>query len=437
MPIFVIGLNHNTAPLNLRERLALNEDSVRALCANPRPGSDCPVSEAIVLSTCNRTELYAVSSDTGFDSLEGYLSDATNVPVALFRLHLYRLAGADAVRHLLRVAAGLDSLVLGEPQILGQVTRAFALARSLGTSGPLLSRLFQAAIHSGKRVHSETAIGRNPASVASLAASIAERTVTDIATAQVAILGAGEMAELTVEALRKRGASRITLINRSRERVHALAERWAAGAAPFEQLEESLGEADILITSTSADSILISRQMIENVMHARPERPLLLIDIAVPRNIDPAAAAVPNVALYDIDHLNTRLEQSLAARLAEVPHAEQIVSEETAKFLEFLNILNMMPVIADLHQQAENIREAELAKTLRHLPNLTDAEREHLEALTRALVSKLLSEPTKRLRIEAASPDSQHYAETARTLFGLKENHSSTKHTKKSHEEKL
>ena len=421
MPILIIGLNHTTAPLDLRERLALNEDSVRALFATPLRGSECPVSEALILSTCNRTELYAVSSDASFDSLETYLSDATDVPADLFGPYLYRLSGADAVRHLLRVAAGLDSLVLGEPQILGQVTRAFNLARSLGSTGPLLSRLFQSAIHAGKRVHTETAIGRNPASVASLAASIAERAVTEIATAQVAILGAGEMAELAVEALRKRGAQRITIINRSLERVRVLAERWSTGAAPFDLLQENLGEIDILITSTSADSVLISREMVENVMRQRPDRPLLFIDIAVPRNIDPAAAEVPNVMLYDIDHLNTRLEQSLAQRLAEVPRAEAIVAEEEYKFLDYLNISGMMPIIADLHQQAENIREAELAKTLRHLPNLTDDEREHLEALTRALVNKLLAEPTKRLRIEATSPHSQQYAEVTRKLFGLVE----------------
>lgn len=419
MPILIIGLNHTTAPLDLRERLALNEDSVRALFANRHCGHDCPISEAAILSTCNRTEIYAVSRNAGFGGLADFLAEATGVPVSEFETHLYRLADAAAVRHLMRVAAGLDSLVLGEPQILGQVSRAFALAHELGLTGPVLSRLFQAASHTGKRVRSETAIGRNPVSVASLAASIVGRSVTDITTAQITILGAGEMAELAVESLRKRGAQRINIINRSLERVHALAERWAAGAVPFTLLEESIGESDVLVTSTSATSILISREMIQEVMSQRPGRPLLLIDIAVPRNIDPAAASVPNVSLYDIDHLNTRVEQSLAERLAEAPQAERIVIEEECKFLEFLTILDMMPLIADLHQQAETIRETELAKTLRHLPDLTDTERQHLEALTRALVNKLLAEPTKRLRQEATSSNSQQYAEITRSLFGL------------------
>ncbi len=422
MNILVIGLNHTTSPLDLREQLALTEDNIRALFANPRRGSDCPVSEALILSTCNRTELYAVSSDAAFDGLENYLAKATHVPAELFHPHLYRLAGADAVCHLLRVAAGLDSLVLGEPQILGQVTRAFNVSRELGMTGPVLSRLSQAAIHSGKRVHTETAIGRNPASVSSLAASLAERAVTDIATAQVTILGAGEMAELAVGALRKRGVKRILLINRTLERVHAVAERWATGVAPFALLEESLGESDVLVASTSAASILISCEMVEKAMQKRPNRPLVLIDIAVPRNIDPQAGQIPNVELYDIDHLNTRLEQSLSERQAEVPHAEAIVAEETSKFLDYLNLRGMLPVIADLHKQAENIREAELAKTLRQMPNLSEAEHAHLEALTHAIVSKLLAAPTQRLRIEAAGPNNQQYAEMARSLFALPNN---------------
>lgn len=412
MPILAIGLNHTTAPLELREQLALNEASIREL-------SGQPFSESVLLSTCNRTELYAVCERTDFEALENYLANATGFPASEFTPHLYRLTDAEAARHLLRVAAGLDSLVLGESQILGQVTKAFTLARELGCTGPLLSRLFQAAIHTGKRIHTETAIGRNPASVASLAASIAENSIADLASARIAVLGAGEMAQLAVEALRHHGAQHILMINRSLERVHAVAERWSAGAAPLDLLAESLADTDILITSTSADSIVVPREMIEHTMQVRPNRPLLLIDIAVPRNIDPAIADVPNVLLYDIDHLNTRLEQALAARQAEVPHAEAIVADETEKFLTYFNALEMLPVIADLHQQAENIRKAELTKTLRHLPNLSEAEREHLEALTRALVSKLLAPTTQRLRIEAACPQGHHYAEVARSLFNL------------------
>lgn len=412
MPILLIGLNHTTAPLDIREQLSLSEESLRAIHTHP-------FVESVLLSTCNRTELYAVCKGTDFNALENYLADATGVPTEEFAPHLYRFSDNEAAHHLLRVAAGLDSLVLGESQILGQVTKAFTLARELGRTGPLLSRLFQAAIHSGKRVHSETAISRNPASVASLAASIAENALADLTSAQVTVLGAGEMAELSVEALRRHGAQHILMINRTLERVHAVAERWNTGAAPLELLSETLGETDILITSTSADSIVVSREMIQNTMQQRPNRPLLLIDIAVPRNIDPAAASVPNVLLYDIDHLNTRLEQALAARLAEVPHAEAIVAEETGKFLTYFNALDMIPVIADLHQQAESIRKAELAKTLRHLPDLSDDQREHLEALTRALVSKLLAPTTQRLRIEAACPQGHHYAEVTRTLFNL------------------
>jgi glutamyl-tRNA reductase len=418
MHILSIGLNHTTAPLHLRERLAFNEDSLRALFANPRyENSD--IAGMVILSTCNRIELYATTSRPDFAVLETFLAKISNVPLSQFRPHLYHFAGADAVRHLFSVAAGLDSLVLGESQILGQVSKAFDLARELGMAEPALSRLFQAAIHAGKRVHAETAIGRNPASVASLAASIAERAVADIATAQVAILGAGEMAGLAVEALRKRGAKRILLINRSPQRLHNLSERWDAGCAPFDRLGDVLADTDILIASTSAASILVSCEMIETAMRQRPNRPLLLVDIAVPRNIDPEAGSIPNVSLYDIDHLNTRLEQSLVERQAEVPHAEAILAEEESKFLEYLNSLMMLPLIAGLRQQAEAIREAELAKTLRHLPDLSDAERTHLKALTHALVSKLLYAPTNRLRVEATGPHAPEYAAVTRSLFNL------------------
>lgn len=418
MHILSIGLNHTTAPLDLRERLAFNEDSLRALFANPRDDNS-DITGMVILSTCNRTELYAVTSQPGFDVLETFLAETSNVPLEQFSPHLYRFAGADTARHLFSVAAGLDSLVLGETQILGQVSKAFDLARELGAAGPLISRLFQAAVHAGKRVHTETAIGRNPASVASLAASIAERAVVDIATAQVTVLGAGEMAGLAVEALRKRGAKRILLINRSVQRLHNLSERWDVGSVLFDRLGDVLADTDILIASTSAASILVSCEMIEIAMQQRPNRPLLLVDIAVPRNIDPETANVPNVFLYDIDHLNTRLEQSLAERQAEIPHAQAILAEEQSKFLEYLNSLTMLPLIAGLRQQAEAIREAELAKTLRHLPGLSETERTHLEALTHALVSKLLYAPTNRLRVEATGPHAPEYAAVTRSLFNL------------------
>jgi len=420
MNIFCLGLNHTTAHLDLREKLALEEEVVRIALARLACGHIATViNELVLISTCNRIELYAASSQSAFAELEAFLSEVSGVPRDHFRPYLYRFKDMDAVRHLFEVAAGLDSLVIGEPQILGQVTRALELARGQNTAGSLLNRLFQAAIHAGKRTRTETAISRNPASVSSLAASLSERAVHKISEAQIVILGAGEMAELAVEALRKRGAQKILVVNRTLERAHALTERWDAQATTFENLHTALASADILISSTGAPHTIISPEMMRETMKHREERPLVLIDIAVPRDIDSDIAAIPHVKLYDIDNLNAQLEHSLSERMAEVPQVKNILDEELELFEDYLKSLDMLPLIADMRQNAEAIRQTELEKTLRHLPELTEAERGHIEAMTQALVKKLLHAPTHRLREEAASPRASEYADVARKLFNL------------------
>ncbi|MCK6540506.1 MAG: glutamyl-tRNA reductase [Anaerolineales bacterium] len=363
MHIYCLGLNHTTTSVALREKLSLSEEVVRSALSRLACGHlASSLAELIILSTCNRTELYTVSSQAGFAELEMFLSEVSGVPASVFRPHLYRYRDVEVACHLFDVAAGLDSLVIGEPQILGQVTRALELARGQNMAGPILNRLFQAAIHAGKRARTETHISRNPASVSSLAASLAERVVHPIAEAQVVILGAGEMAELAVEALRKRGAQKILVVNRTLERARA---------------------------------------------------------IAVPRDIDPAAADVPNVKLYDIDHLHAQLEDSLSERLAEAPKVRALLEEELAEFARYLHSLDMLPIIAEIRQRAEAIRQAELEKTLRRLPNLTEGERARIEAMTQALVKQILHAPTQRLRAEAPCPHAPEYATVARTLFDL------------------
>jgi glutamyl-tRNA reductase len=420
MYILCLGLNHTTAPLDLREKLALDEDVVRIALARLACGHVAmSFVELVLISTCNRIELYAASNQLVFTELEAFLSEISNIPANQFRPHLYRFKEMDAVRHLFEVAAGLDSLVIGEPQILGQVMRALELARRQNTAGSILNRLFQAAIHAGRRTRTETAISRNPASVSSLAASLSERVVHTISKAQIVILGAGEMAELAVEALRKRGARKILVINRTLERAHALAQHWDAQATTFEQIHAALDSADILISSTGAPHTLISPTMVNETMKRRVERPLVLIDIAVPRDIDPDVANIPQVKLYDIDNLNAQLEHSLAERMAEVPQVKNILDEELEQFGDCLKSLDMLPLIADLHQNAETIRQNELEKTLRRLPDLTETERSHIEALTQALVKKLLHAPTHRLRAEATSSQASEYAAVARGLFNL------------------
>jgi glutamyl-tRNA reductase len=322
---------------------------------------------------------------------------------------------------LFEVGAGLDSLVIGEPQILGQIVHALELSRGQNMTGPVLNRLFQSALHAGKRARTETGISQNPASVSSLAASLAEQVVSPLSGSQVVILGAGEMAELAVEALRKRGASRILVVNRTLERARSIADRWNAQITTFESLASALASADILISSTGAPHTILSAEMVAQVMQTRSQRPLFLIDIALPRDIDPDAANIANVNLYDIDGLNAQLEQSLSERMDHVPHVRSILEEEMKDVAEYLKSLDMIPIIADIRQQAEIIRQKLLEKTLRRLPDLTDTERDRIEAMTQAMVKKILQAPTHRLRAEASCPHAPEYAAVARTLFGLQQ----------------
>jgi glutamyl-tRNA reductase len=420
MHILSLGLSHTTASVQLRERLAFNEEQVRASLSRLSCGGiPSSLTELVIVSTCNRTEFYAASDRLTFAELEAFLSEACGVPIQDFRPYLYCFEDLEAARHLFDVASGLDSLVIGEPQILGQITRALELARGQNAAGPALNRLFQAAIHTGKRARTETAISRNPASISSLAASVAEKALVHIRTASVVVLGAGEMAELTVEALRKRGAGKIRVINRTLERARDLAKRWGAEVATFEFLHQALCDADILISSTGAPHFMVEAKVVSEAMRSHAGRPLVLIDIAVPRDIDPDCVNIPHVKLFDIDGLNAQLEDSLTRRMDEVPHVKRILEEELSEFEQYLKSLEMLPIIADIHQRAEAIRLTELEKTLHRLPDLTEAERERIDALTQSLVQKLLDHPTRHLRAEAASQRAPEYAALARKLFNL------------------
>lgn len=419
MHILCLGLNHKTADVSLREKLAFPDEALKAALAREGCGGQALFSELVILSTCNRVELYAVAQRDEFAPLETFLSETRRVPQAEFQGHIYRLSDAHAVEHLLRVAAGLDSLVLGEPQILGQVTHALELSRAQEMAGPVLSRLFQAAIHAGKRVHTETAISRNPASISSVAANLAVEHISDLAGAQIVILGAGEMAELLVETLHKRGAANILVVNRTLERARQLASRWAAQATTFEYLVESVQKADILITSTGAPHTLVFPDMVQSALAERTGGRLVVIDIAVPRNVDVEVGEIDGVKLYDIDDLHRFLSESLNARERELPGAQAILKQEQEEFLDYLNGLHLLPLIKDLRQQAEEIRQAELKKTLRKLPELSEEDKKRIEALTEALVNKLLHEPVTRLRAEAQHPCGSEYALVTRSLFGL------------------
>ncbi len=433
MQILCLGLSHHTAPVELRERLHYSPDALQAALARFGCGRDAhppSVAELVILSTCNRLELYtAVSGTWEMDGdvagralcapLLSFIAETRSLPVTEFEAHLYHHEGKQAVEHLAHVAAGLDSMILGEPQILGQVTEAYQAALGQGAIGPVLSALFRTAIRVGKRARTETAISRNPSTVGSVAVKLAGAVVGDLASARVLILGVGEMAELAVEALRARGAYRIAVMSRTRERARQLAQRWGAQALTFEQLAEALAAADIVIASTAAPHFLITPDLVRATMAQRPARPLIFIDIAVPRNVDPDASRLPNVHGYDIDDLQARLNGALAEREREIPHAEAIVAEETTAFMEWLRGLDMAALIAELRARADALRRSEVEKTLRHLPRLDEMERQRIEALTESLVNKLLHTPTLRLKAEAGNGHAAEYAAAARYLFAL------------------
>jgi glutamyl-tRNA reductase len=422
MQIHCVGLNHHTAPVELRERLHYSPAALKA--ALSRLGCDhacrpAGLIELAILSTCNRLELYAVSHTDRFEPLIDFIVETTGVIRAEFEAFLYHYLDAEAVSHLDRVAAGLDSMILGEPQILGQVTDAYAAGLGQGSIGPVLSSLLRSAIHAGKRARTETTIGRNPASVSSVAARLAESVVQDLSAAQIVVVGAGEMAELAVEALRKRQAARITVVNRTHDRAAQLAARWNAQALTFEQLHAALVGADIVITSTGAPHILIKPPLVQDVIACRPDRPLVFIDIAVPRDVDPDVKQLPNVYCYDIDQLEDRVSGSLAERQLAVPHVEAIVAEETDRFMIYFHSLDIVPVIASLRAKADAIRRAEVDRTLRYLSHLDEADRWRIEALAESLVSKLLHDPTLRLKGEAGNGHAALYADAVRHLFAL------------------
>ena len=428
MHILCLGLSHQTAPVELRERVSYHGGAQKAALARLGCGHASQPPELVelaILSTCNRLEFYAVTHTDRFEPLLQFIGDTTGVSEAELSPHLYRYSQSEAVLHLDRVASGLDSMILGEPQILGQVTEAYELGLSQRSIGPVLSTLFRYAIHTGKRARTETAISRNPSNTSSVAVKLAEEIVGDLSAAHAVIVGAGEMAELAVESLRHHGVQHITVVNRTRDRAQQLADRWQAAALTFEHLAEALIDADIVISSTGAPHILIKSPLVESVMRRRPDRPLVFVDIAVPRDVDPDVNQLPNVRCYDIDDLDARLTDSLAERQQEVPQVEAIIAAETDAFMMWLKSLEITPVISDLRAKADSIRRAEMERTLRHLMHLDEADRQRIEILTESLVNKLLHDPTLRLKAEAGNGHAAEYAAAVRHLFAL----SPTTHT--------
>lgn len=410
--ILCLGLSHQTAPVALRERLLCSLEDLAA----PLP-QNSTVLELVLLSTCNRIELYAVTEgapDSSNDVLEALLAQVSGVPVQLFSDYAYRLVGEGAVVHLLKVAAGLDSRVLGEPQILGQVTKAHMTAVSHHTSGPILNAVFQAAIRAGKRTRTETTISSNPASVSSVAISMARKVLGGLSRYQILVVGAGEMAHLAVKALRHRGLTNIAVANRTLSRAEALVAPWNGRAYTLEQLPEAIEAADVVISA-----VQIARPIITPATIGHRKRPLVLVDIAVPRNISQEVRELSQVQLFDVDDLQVTLDGALAERQAEIPHVEVIIGEEQENLRAELRQQSIKPLIVDMRRKAEAIRQMEIDRTLRHLSDLDPQALSHIQHLSRSLVNKLLHEPTIRLQQAAREDTAEPYVATVRDLFGL------------------
>jgi len=424
MNIICLGINHRTAPASLRERLSYSESKLKAILARSSHGEReavTPFSELGVLSTCNRVELYAVAAQPHARDLLGLLAESSELSIQDLEEHTYDYRGGEAAYHLFKVASGLDSLVLGEPQILGQVSEAHTLALRVGASGLILSRLFQAAIHTGKRARSETAISTKPSTVSSVAVHLIASQVRELERAQVLVIGAGEMAELAVEALRKRSVGDITVINRTVERAAALAKRWDARSRSFEALEQELERADVVISSTAAPHPILHEATVRSAMARRASRPLIVVDIAFPRDVEDVVGQIPEVHLYDMDKLEQGASQSVDERISQVPLVEKIIDEEMQRFQEWLATLDVRPAILAMRAQAEAIRQHEVQRMRKRLTNLSLEETEEIEGLTKSLVNKLLHEPTIQLKELSKNGDGVRYALLIRELFGLGE----------------
>jgi glutamyl-tRNA reductase len=401
------GVSHHRAPIELRERVALDLEACRAL-AQRLDG------EAVVLSTCNRTELYLVREEHVDEEAVAALAQLAGERADDLAAALYRLRDEAAALHLFRVAAGLDSLVPGEGEILGQVRAAF----EAGAAGPFLDRLFRQALHTGKRVRMETAIGESPASVPSAAAALAQQVFGDLTGRRVLLLGAGKISESAARNLRSRGAEIGVVANRTLAHGEDLARKLGAQALALDALAAELERADVVVSATSASELVLSRESVAAAVRARRGRPLLLLDLAVPRDLDPAINELDGCFLYDVDDLEAVVTETLSGRRGEAARAEQLVAGEADRFREWQASLDIVPTIASLRALAEEIRDRELLKAG---GRLSERERKHIESVTSQIVAKLLHLPTIRLKEAAAAADGVVYADVVKHLFGLEE----------------
>ena len=416
-----LGVSHKTAPVEVRERLALGERQAERLLRDLTSHED--VQEAVAISTCNRTELYLVSNDpvqAEADALARLATRAGIRPTALAQI-VYTPRNCDAARQLYRVTSGLESMIVGEAEVQGQVRRAYELALAAGTTGPMTNRLFRAALEAGKRVRTQTGIGRERVSVSTVAVELAQEAVGDLARRSVVVIGAGETSERTAQALADQGVTTIFIANRHADRARTLAARFGGSVGSLDELPARLLDADIVVASTASPHALIGAEEIEGVMELRGRRPLVLIDIAVPRDIEPQCGDIEGVTLYDIDDLQAVVARNLEVRASERARAETVVEEEIQRFARWMAQLDVLPTIAALREHGADIVDQVLSENAGRWESASPRDLARIEAVARAVMQRLLHEPT--LRLKNADDDASGHArqQLLRELFGIDE----------------
>lgn len=420
MEIAVVGLSHKTAPVAIREKVAFAPDLLHEVARTVR-GLD-GVSEGVILSTCNRVEMYAATRkrEEGIESLIRFIADHHGIKYEDLRPHIYVYAGVDAVRHVFRVASSLDSMVVGEPQILGQVKDAYDKAVQGSATGLVLNRFMHKAFSTAKRVRTETRIAQAAVSISFAAVELARKIFGELNGKTVLVIGAGEMCELAATHLVENGVSGVVVTNRTFERAQKLADQFKGRAVPFESFADALVDVDIVISSTGAPHTILGAEQLKKAMKERRQKPMFLIDIAVPRDIDPAVNDLPNVFLYDVDDLSGIVEGNKRERVKEAEKAEAIVAEEVESFLAWSKTLDIRPTIRQLREQFDEVRRSELEKTLKVFgDSLTDKQKKSLEAMSQAIVNKLLHQPTLYLKQISEDPEADVSVDAVRNLFGL------------------
>jgi glutamyl-tRNA reductase len=420
MQIALIGCNHRTAPVELRERIAFSPE--QALRAADELRGNGILEEAVVVSTCNRSELYGVTpvtSDDATDAMESFFTLFHAISPAELNGRLYRHCDTDAVRHLFRVASGLDSMLLGEAEILGQVREAYGRALDHGSTGPVLNRLFQNALEVGKRVRSETELGARPMSVAFAGVKLAERVFGKLQGHSALIIGAGAVAEQVVDHLRHRGISGLRVVNRSHEHAIELARRFGGEAVEWASLETSLESPAIVVASVGATETVLTKAMIDRAMAARDGRALFVVDLGVPRNVEAETAKAYNVYLYNVDDLGEIVEQNRKAREAEIPRAEEIISEHVLKFATWQSTVETFALMERLREHLHTERQIFVNERLAGMADVSPEDRQRISRLTEELVERLLEEPSRRFRQTRELRRRLKAIEVLRELFGL------------------